>query len=167
MDESIRDISRDPTKLTVETDILGVIGERLRTCCGAMSASSVVVVTDHQVGELYAERVLDSLRGADFSVGEFRIDAGEASKSLEVAASIYQYLAARELDRDGVIVALVGGGGSGPLGFVAATWRRGVRRGDPSPSNETEQKPATMRCAGRPTRSPLRKRPLPPKPLRR
>ena len=127
MDEPIRDISRSPTKLTVETDILGVIGERLRTCCGAMSASSVVVVTDHQVGELYAERVLDSLRGAGFVVGEFRIDAGEASKSLEVAASIYQYLAVRELDRDGVIVALGGGVVSDLAGFVAATWMRGVR----------------------------------------
>ena len=109
MDELAPDITCGSTEIAVKTDILLAIGERLRSCCDSVAPSSVVVVTDNQVGGLYGERVLESLRGAGFTVGEFRIDAGEGSKNLEVAASIYRYLATRELDRDGVIVALGGG----------------------------------------------------------
>ena len=52
---------------------------------------------------------------------------GEASKSVETAATLWQGLLELEADRKSVVVA-VGGGVIGDLaGFVAATYARGIR----------------------------------------
>ncbi len=85
-----------------------------------------VVVTDDRVGDLYGSRLVGSLKGAGFSVEEYRIRPGEASKSLAVAEDIYRFLAAKNVGRDGCILALGGGVVSDLAGFVAATWMRGV-----------------------------------------
>jgi len=58
---------------------------------------------------------------------EFIIEPGEASKSIGTAAAMYQFLAARHVERDAMILALGGGVVSDLAGFVAATWMRGIR----------------------------------------
>ncbi len=61
-----------------------------------------------------------------FAVERRSFPPGEASKSLEVAAELFAWLAERRAERDHPLVAL-GGGVSGDLvGFVAATYLRGV-----------------------------------------
>jgi len=90
------------------------------------SSSKVAVVTDSNVGPLYAERVMTSLQGAGKSPVLITVPAGEASKSMAQAESILDQMAAAGLDRKSMLVAL-GGGVIGDLaGFVAAIYQRGI-----------------------------------------
>ena len=87
----------------------------------------VALITDSNVGPLHGDKVARSLTRAGFEPAALHVPAGEASKSLDAAAALYQALAAARIERDDVIVAL-GGGMIGDLaGFVAATYLRGLR----------------------------------------
>jgi 3-dehydroquinate synthase len=84
------------------------------------------VITDSNVGQLYATPVIDSLERHGFGPQLVEIPPGEPSKSLATIEQVYQRLAAAELDRDSAIFAL-GGGVIGDLaGFAAATYLRGL-----------------------------------------
>ncbi|MCK6457733.1 MAG: 3-dehydroquinate synthase [Phycisphaerae bacterium] len=85
-----------------------------------------VIITDSQVGSLYATRLAASLVRIARGTDTITVPAGEASKSLERATTLYDEFAARRIGRDAVLVAL-GGGVVGDLaGFVASTWLRGL-----------------------------------------
>jgi 3-dehydroquinate synthase len=85
------------------------------------------VVTDANVGPLYAGVVTGSLEGAGFAVETVTVPAGERSKSVEQLARLWNAFVALDLDRDSTVVAL-GGGVVGDLaGFAAATYMRGIR----------------------------------------
>ena len=91
-----------------------------------VKARRVFVITDTNVGPLYAARAEASLGSAGFEPTVFTVAAGESSKSLETAGRIYDALAAAKIDRACPAVSL-GGGVVGDLtGFVAATWMRGI-----------------------------------------
>ncbi|MDR0299440.1 MAG: 3-dehydroquinate synthase, partial [Streptococcaceae bacterium] len=87
----------------------------------------IVLITDSNVGPLYAEKVVSALTEAGFdevSVFEFR--AGEASKSLQTAENAWDFCAGSGLTRSDGIIAL-GGGVVGDLAaFVASTYMRGI-----------------------------------------
>ncbi len=86
----------------------------------------VAVIADSTVAELYGEAALSPLRGAGYTAELLTFPPGEASKTLETAAGLYDELLARRLDRRSAIIAL-GGGVTGDLGgFVAATYLRGI-----------------------------------------
>ncbi|HUW83852.1 MAG TPA: 3-dehydroquinate synthase [Phycisphaerae bacterium] len=88
--------------------------------------TSAVVVSDHTVAGLYAERLLTSLGEAGCRTALLEVAPGESSKSLAVASQLYDQLSALGVDRQSAIIAL-GGGVVGDLsGFVAATWLRGL-----------------------------------------
>lgn len=88
--------------------------------------SAAWIVSDTEVLPRHGDRALLSLRAAGFRTGAFAIPAGEASKRLDVAASVYDWLVAQRAERGHAIVAL-GGGVVGDLaGFVAATYLRGM-----------------------------------------
>jgi 3-dehydroquinate synthase len=85
-----------------------------------------VIITDSNVGPLYAGALEQSLTGAGFKVTVIEVPAGEETKSLETAGILYNRLAAAYAERTTPILAL-GGGVVGDLaGFVAATYLRGV-----------------------------------------
>ncbi|MGB2694880.1 MAG: 3-dehydroquinate synthase [Dehalococcoidia bacterium] len=99
------------------------LGELLRE---AGLSGAAYVISDTEVLPRHGERALLSLRDAGFQADAFAIPAGEASKSLDTAATIYDWLVAHRAERRHAIVAL-GGGVVGDLaGFVAATYLRGV-----------------------------------------
>lgn len=103
--------------------LLKTLGPRLRRLSDARRA---FLVTDANVGPLYGDEGVVSLRSAGFQVTTVTVPPGDASKSLEQAGLIYDRLAERTHGRREPIVAL-GGGAVGDLaGFVAATWMRGV-----------------------------------------
>jgi 3-dehydroquinate synthase len=84
------------------------------------------VVSDSEVLPRHGDRALRSLREAGFHAEAFAIPAGEVSKRLDVAASVFDWLVAQRAERGHTIVAL-GGGVVGDLaGFVAATYLRGM-----------------------------------------
>lgn len=99
------------------------LGARLRDRCPANRAT---IITDENVGPLYAKDVQASLEAAGIESAILCVPAGDATKSLDQAARLYDALAARRHGRDEPIIAL-GGGMVGDLaGFAAATWLRGV-----------------------------------------
>ena len=91
------------------------------------NVSRVLLVSDETVDSLYGDDVAKSIvnRGLDLDV--IVVPAGEESKSIDVAFSIWERFLEIGADRRSVAVAL-GGGVVGDLtGFVAATYQRGIR----------------------------------------
>ena len=90
--------------------------------------SSAVVLTDVNVQHFgYAERVAVSIADAGIAPHVLSIAAGEQSKAIETANTLWEMLLEEGTDRKAVLVA-VGGGVIGDLGgFVAATYARGIR----------------------------------------
>jgi 3-dehydroquinate synthase len=87
----------------------------------------VVAITDSNVQKPYAMRLAESLGERDIETDVIVVEPGEASKSLEVAVSLWQGLLDLGADRK-TVVAAVGGGVIGDLaGFIAATFARGLR----------------------------------------
>ncbi|HEY6675005.1 MAG TPA: 3-dehydroquinate synthase, partial [Rubrobacteraceae bacterium] len=85
------------------------------------------ILTDSNVGLLYAPQVSGALEEAGWRVAEvLQVLAGEASKGLAAYAEVAGRLARAGMTRDGTLFAL-GGGVVGDLGgFVAATSMRGI-----------------------------------------
>ena len=91
------------------------------------NVSRIILISDEIVDDLYGQIVAKSIvdRGLDLDV--IVIPVGEASKSIDVAYSIWERFLEIGIDRRSVAVAL-GGGVVGDLtGFVAATYQRGIR----------------------------------------
>ena len=87
---------------------------------------TALVITDTNVGPLYADRVKELLAAAGITAAVATIPAGEASKSLTVAEGVFTTAIEAGLDRHSPVIAL-GGGVVGDLsGFIAATYMRGV-----------------------------------------
>jgi 3-dehydroquinate synthase len=90
-------------------------------------ATHAVVITDDNVQEPHATRAADSLTQEKINVDVISIEPGEPSKSIDLAAGLWQGLLELGADRGSIVVA-VGGGVVGDLaGFVAATYARGLR----------------------------------------
>jgi 3-dehydroquinate synthase len=108
--------------IVVTTDEHAAFGPFARRCS---AGSSALVVTDENVVR-HAEKVNQALRQSGFKTGMAVRPAGEAQKSLVVAAALYDALIDLPADRKTLVVA-VGGGVVGDLaGFVAATYARGL-----------------------------------------
>src|SRR5262249_14037644 len=108
--------------IVVTTDDATAVGPFARRCS---SGSTALVVADEHVAA-YAESVKQALHQAGFKTGMAVRPSGEAQKSLDVAAALYDVLIDLPADRKTLVVA-VGGGVIGDLaGFVAATYARGL-----------------------------------------
>ncbi len=84
------------------------------------------LISDDQVGPLYAESVQAALAASGFKCEMRQIPAGESSKSLHQAGLLYTWLLEHGVQRGDTVLAL-GGGVVGDLaGFVAATILRGI-----------------------------------------
>ena len=103
---------------------LGVLSE-LPALVGP-SARTVVVVYPEGLGEV-ARPVCGVLAEAGYTVHGEEVPAGEAAKTVGVAAGLWSRLAVHRLTRSDAIVGVGGGATTDLAGFVAATWLRGVR----------------------------------------
>lgn len=89
--------------------------------------SHAIIITDANVQEPCALPAAESLAAAEIEVDIISVEPGETSKSVEVAAGLWNGMLELGADRQTVVVA-VGGGVVGDLaGFVAATFLRGLR----------------------------------------
>lgn len=86
----------------------------------------VALISDSGVAPLHAEPLAHDLQDAGVKAALLTFAAGEASKTLATAATLYDALLDADFDRRDWLVA-VGGGVVGDLtGFVASTFLRGV-----------------------------------------
>ncbi|OLD35309.1 MAG: 3-dehydroquinate synthase [Armatimonadetes bacterium 13_1_40CM_3_65_7] len=86
----------------------------------------VALITHPRIEALYGRGLAADLRGAGYEVVTLTVPPSESSKSLRMAARLYDALLDAGFDRSGAVLAL-GGGVAGDLGgFVAATFLRGI-----------------------------------------
>ncbi len=117
------DLGERSYPIHIDSGLLDDVGRLLHERC---PAPTTAVISDQTVADLYAERVMHSVQQAGYRASLLVVPPGEASKSLQTAASLYDRLAEAMIERRSPVVAL-GGGMVGDLaGFVAATWLRGV-----------------------------------------
>ena len=113
-----------------EYDILierGLLARAGTLCKAALPrARKLAVVTDANVGPLYAQQVKTSLEQAGFAVQVTTLPAGEHTKCMENLSALWESFMTFGLTRTDAVVAL-GGGVIGDLaGFAASTVLRGV-----------------------------------------
>ncbi len=109
--------------IVIESGLLDQVGRYCRTACPR--ARRFAIVTDSQVGPLYAQRVAESFSDR-FPVRVITIPAGETSKSVHWLSRLWEEFMDFGLTRSDAVIAL-GGGVVGDLtGFAAATILRGV-----------------------------------------
>lgn len=103
------------------------LGDEVRSFLQTRKYSKrALVVSDTNVAPLYGETALKVLREAGLEAELCEVPAGETSKSMAQAESLYTRIIGLGMDRKSPIFAL-GGGVVGDLaGFVAATYMRGV-----------------------------------------
>ncbi len=120
------DLGERSYEVTIGPGLLAGLADRIRPL---PRGSSVVVIADSTVDDLYGRRALDALAHADRPVGRIAFPAGEAHKTLATWSGLFDELFALTpaIDRDTVIVALGGGVTGDMAGFVAATALRGLR----------------------------------------
>lgn len=86
----------------------------------------VSLVSDENVGRIYASRVLHRLSEAGYPARSVILPAGEQHKTLGSVTQLWEAFLASGLERSSTVIAL-GGGVIGDLaGFAAATYLRGV-----------------------------------------
>ena len=86
----------------------------------------VFLCSDDNVMRILGDPVTDALTSAGLRVETHAVRPGEESKSLQVAAGIYDWLAAQRAERREPLIALGGGCVGDLVGFVAATYARGI-----------------------------------------
>ena len=111
-----------------------IVGENLLPDVVALAgiAGPVAVITDSEVGPLYAARLqkpgfperLGSPKPGFYPV--LTMPAGEQHKTLDTVRGLYDGLLDAGLGRDGAIIGLGGGVVGDVAGFVAATYLRGI-----------------------------------------
>ncbi|MBE6416969.1 MAG: 3-dehydroquinate synthase [Akkermansiaceae bacterium] len=101
-------------------DTLGYMAEKLRL------SGKAAVITDSNVCPLYAERVIQSLRDAEYESSLHVFEAGEQSKNLRTVEEIVNEMVADGHDRSSFIVALGGGVVGDMAGFIASIYYRGI-----------------------------------------
>ncbi len=92
-----------------------------------VGARRVLLVTDSNVGPLYAADAVAAVEAAGCTCAVAQIEAGEPTKTLATWAHIVDRALALRLGRDDLIVALGGGVVGDVAGFAAASVNRGIR----------------------------------------
>ncbi|MEM7406103.1 MAG: 3-dehydroquinate synthase [Pseudomonadota bacterium] len=90
-----------------------------------IGSGGALIVTNETIATLYLERLEQTLTGQ--KVATAVVPDGEAYKTLDTLAQIYDALIDNRCGRDVTIIALGGGVIGDMAGFAAATWQRGVR----------------------------------------
>jgi 3-dehydroquinate synthase len=105
-----------------------VVGHAVTDRLPAMvrGADRVVVVVDDNVAAV-AEGLCRAIESTGAAVHTCPIASGERGKSLPVVTQLWDQLGELQVTRSDALVAVGGGATTDVVGFVAATWLRGVR----------------------------------------
>ncbi|MDQ6630129.1 MAG: 3-dehydroquinate synthase [Verrucomicrobiota bacterium] len=87
---------------------------------------SGAIISDANVAPLYAKKISTVLQQSGFENFLIQVPAGETSKSLKTVQFCYDQLAKNRLERKSFVIALGGGVIGDLVGFVAATYLRGI-----------------------------------------
>ena len=90
-------IESDFSRLAESFNKLGITGRKL------------CIVTDSNVGPLYADAVSEELQKTGNNVFSYTFEAGENNKNLNTVQDVYEFLIQNQCDRNDCLVALGGG----------------------------------------------------------
>ena len=110
-------------QVQIEPGILSRLGTILR---GLVPAKKCAVFSDESVAALYQTPVAGTLRGAGYEVLTADFKGGEEYKSLQSVSTFYEALLSQKFERTNPVIGLGGGVVGDTVGFVAATYLRGV-----------------------------------------
>lgn len=113
----------DRYKIRIRDGLVARLGAELREAFGAVSA---VVISDRNVWTMHGDKVAASLGEAGIPVDVIVLPAGERTKSLHTANKVYRQLLDLRARRRTVLIAFGGGMVIDTVGFIAATYLRGV-----------------------------------------
>ena len=118
------DLGSKSYDIVIDRGLLPHVGSRIKTLLP--KTEKIAVITDSNVGPLYASLLQESLEKEGVTVTVLTFPAGEESKNLKTLGFLYDSLAETGLTRSDAVVAL-GGGVTGDMGgLAAATFLRGV-----------------------------------------
>ena len=103
--------------------LLGKLGERLSQI---VKPSRIVLITHPSLFKIYGDKVLSGFKDQGWTADLIEVEEGETSKTLGQAEKIFDRLLDLKCDRKSVLIALGGGVIGDLVGFVAATFQRGV-----------------------------------------
>ncbi len=104
----------------------GLIDQLGHMLAGRGWARRAAIITDTNVGPLYAAAAQRALGQAGMDSFVAAMPAGEAAKHLRTVEDLYRALAENGVDRSTPVIALGGGVVGDTAGFVAATYLRGL-----------------------------------------
>ena len=99
------------------------VGEFLKTI---LQPSRIIIITHPFMKKLYGKDVVESFIAQGWKTDTIEVPEGESSKNLIQAERLYDRLLEFNCDRKSVLVALGGGVIGDLVGFIAATYQRGV-----------------------------------------
>ncbi len=88
--------------------------------------SQVAIITGEMIAPLYANKLLDTLKAAGLKVHLFSFKTGEEYKTRETKTRLEDQLLDKGFGRDTCIIAMGGGVVTDLVGYLAATYCRGV-----------------------------------------
>ena len=103
--------------------LLDKLGERLSQI---VEPSRIVLITHPSLFKIYGDKVLSGFKDQGWTADLIEVEEGETSKTLGQAEKIFDRLLDLKCDRKSVLIALGGGVIGDLVGFVAATFQRGV-----------------------------------------
>ena len=112
-------------RVLIGSGILGDLGAVVRDAIGAV-APTAGVFSDDRVQDPYGQAAAQSMESAGFTVLSKPVAGGEANKNLQTVAALYGELARARLERSSPVAAVGGGVIGDTVGFLAATYLRGV-----------------------------------------
>lgn len=110
-------------KICIERGILDKLGEYLSNI---IENKRVIVITNPLVNSLYGAKLLSALKNGEFNPDFIEVPDGEKHKCLSTANYLYDKLLKRKADRTTALIAFGGGVIGDLVGFVAATYMRGL-----------------------------------------
>ena len=113
-------------KVIISNNLFVKIGHIMLENLPASKSCKVCIISDTNVGELYAAPIEKSLLDAGYEVCKYLINPGEPSKDILNYQKIIDYMSSQSMTRQDIVLSL-GGGVVGDLaGFCAASYQRGM-----------------------------------------
>ena len=116
-------LPHDSYSIHIEQDLLNRLGELTSTVAPHGRAA---LLADGNVYERFGNTAEESLRGAGYELVSHLVLPGEDRKTLSTVRGLYDVLVTGRFERSSPVIALSGGVVGDMVGFVAASYLRGV-----------------------------------------
>ncbi|MBC8282857.1 MAG: 3-dehydroquinate synthase [Nitrospinae bacterium] len=117
------DLGERSYDILLGTGLLSKVAESLSL---VFQPSRIVLITHPSLFQLYGDKVLSGFKDQGWVTDVIEVPEGETSKTLGQAEKIFDRLLDLQCDRKSVLIALGGGVIGDLVGFVAATFQRGI-----------------------------------------